>query len=310
MTRRRKPLNNSHSSRHGGAFQPVAEARGDWTAWGSRSLISAAKPVLVPRGASAEPTSAAIGQAPVNGAAVEGVQPLRWKRCLDLLLILLSLPLLLPVMLLTALAIKLVSPGPAFFVQRRIGYGRRTFPCFKFRTMAASADVARHVDLLTALVASGEPLRKLDRNDSRIIPLGRWIRAAGIDELPQIWNIVRGEMSLVGPRPCADYELGCFEGEALERFRALPGLTGLWQISGKNDTTFAEMVRHDLLYVRNCSVGLDIKIMANTPYVVLSQVLGLTRDSARRDAGANEELGSMKQRRPAPHRAMTRAELP
>ncbi len=200
-----------------------------------------------------------------------------WKRSMDLGLLLLWFPLFGPVMLLLWVAIKLISAGPAFFVQKRIGYQGQPFRCFKFRTMDLNAEVKSHVAHMTKLVARGVPLKKMDRDDPRLFPLGKWIRAAGLDELPQVWNILRGEMSLVGPRPCADYEFPFFAGEDLKRFNVTPGLTGLWQVSGKNDTTFDQMIYLDLQYSRNCSFSLDLKILAGTPAILVAQVLQLTR---------------------------------
>lgn len=201
-----------------------------------------------------------------------------WKVWLDRGILCLGIPVVLLVMLLLWIAIKLVSPGSAIFVQWRIGYLRRPFKCYKFRTMELNSECAPHVDHLVGLASTGAPLRKLDRNDRRLIPLGRWIRASGLDELPQVWNVLRGEMSFVGPRPCTDYELPCFVGEGLDRFAALPGLTGLWQVCGKNETTFVEMLRLDSSYVRNCSLALDLKILARTPVVIIDQVLRVGRE--------------------------------
>jgi lipopolysaccharide/colanic/teichoic acid biosynthesis glycosyltransferase len=212
---------------------------------------------------------------------------------LDLFLILLGLPILLPSAILTALAIKLVSPGPVLFVQNRVGRGGRVFRCLKFRTMEVNAPQALHCVHLHRLVATGAPLRKLDGKDRRLIPLGRWLRTSGLDELPQIWNVLRGEMSWVGPRPCAEYEMDLFSGSELERFRVLPGLTGLWQVSGKNDTTFAEMVRLDGQYVRDGSVLADLGILVRTPAVVLSLIARLVRETFLGTAAEGEELPVM-----------------
>ena len=206
----------------------------------------------------------------------QGGLPL-WKRSMDLGLLLLWFPFYGPLMLLLWVAIKLISPGPAFFNQKRIGYRGQPFRCFKFRTMEHNAEVKSHVAHMTKLVARGVPLKKMDRDDPRLVPLGKWIRAAGLDELPQVWNIIRGEMSLVGPRPCADYEFPFFVGEDLKRFNVTPGLTGLWQVSGKNGTTFDQMIYLDLQYSRNCSFSLDLKILTSTPAIVVAQVLQLNR---------------------------------
>jgi lipopolysaccharide/colanic/teichoic acid biosynthesis glycosyltransferase len=137
----------------------------------------------------------------------KAVQDLRWKRALDALLILLALPLLIPLALLVALLIRSVSRGSVLFRQERVGYQGRRFLCFKFRTMFVDADSATHQGHLHQLMNSDTPMQKLDsEGDPRIIPFGVWLRASGLDELPQLINVLRGEMSLVGPRPCLPYE--------------------------------------------------------------------------------------------------------
>jgi lipopolysaccharide/colanic/teichoic acid biosynthesis glycosyltransferase len=189
-----------------------------------------------------------------------------WKRSLDVTLVLIALPFLLPVALLMAIFIKLVSPGPIFFRQPRVGYLRRRFMCLKFRTMKVNADTGVHAAHLKQLMTANQLTRKLDCvGDKRLIFGGLWLRAAGLDELPQLFNVLRGEMSLVGPRPCTPYEFGLFSERHKARCDAFPGLTGLWQVSGKNKTTFEQMMDLDLHYVRLQSFSLDIKIIAATP---------------------------------------------
>src|SRR6266581_5353777 len=196
-----------------------------------------------------------------------------WKRFLDLSCILLSLPLWLPVMGLASLAIIVVSPGPILFRQERVGYRGRRFRCLKFRTMLVGADTAVHKSHLHSLMNSRAPMKKLDvAGDPRLIPLGALLRSTGLDELPQIINVLRGDMSLVGPRPCIPYEAEDYLCWQKERFKTLPGLTGLWQVSGKNQTTFNEMVHLDIAYVRNKSLRLDIKIIIKTIPALISQV--------------------------------------
>src|SRR6266852_2315688 len=185
-----------------------------------------------------------------------------WKRFLDLSCILLSLPLWLPVMVLASLAIIVVSPGPILFRQERIGYRGLRFSCVKFRTMLVGADTSLHQSHLHGLMTSRAPMKKMDvTGDPRLIPLGALLRSTGLDELPQIINVLRGDMSLVGPRPCVPYEAEDYLSWQKERFKTLPGLTGLWQVSGKNQTTFNEMINLDIAYVRNKSLRLDIKII-------------------------------------------------
>ena len=201
-----------------------------------------------------------------------------WKRCLDIGIVLLSVPLILPLSLLLAAAIQLVSPGAVLFKQERVGHRGRRFQCFKFRTMVAGANATTHREHLKQLMHSDAPLTKMDaEGDGRIIPLGKWMRAAGLDELPQLLNVLRGEMSLVGPRPCLPYEAENFTPAQRERFEAVPGLTGLWQVSGKNRTTFAQMVMLDIDYARSKSLWLDLKIMLLTPAALLFQMLDLWR---------------------------------
>ncbi len=143
---------------------------------------------------------------------------------------------------------------------------------FKFRTMKPGADPAVHETHLRQLMSSNGPMRKMDSVDHRLIPLGKWIRALGLDELPQLWNVVRGEMSLVGPRPCTPFEFGCYVEAEKERFEVLPGMTGLWQVSGKNQTSFGEMIELDTRYARSQSAWLDLRIILWTVPAVLMQL--------------------------------------
>jgi len=197
-----------------------------------------------------------------------------WKRLLDLVVLTVTLPLTLPLALLIAACIKLKSPGPVIFRQERIGFHGRPFLLLKFRTMQVSADTAGHQAYLRQLQDSDAPMTKLDeRGDARVIPCGRLLRASGLDELPQLLNVWRGEMSLVGPRPCLPYEYDGYTAHQKHRFDALPGLTGLWQVSGKNRTTFHQMIQLDIHYSRHKSLWLDLGIIVRTPWVLVSQVL-------------------------------------
>lgn len=197
-----------------------------------------------------------------------------WKRFLDVSLILLTAPLWCLSMLIIALGIKIASPGPVLFRQERVGYRGRRFLCLKFRSMHCNSDVNVHKKHLNHLMRSKEPLVKLDKKrDPRLIPLGQVLRASGLDELPQIFNVLRGEMSLVGPRPCTGYEYDGYQPWQKARFAVLPGLTGLWQVSGKNTTTFEEMIRLDIRYGRELSPTQDLSILARTLGVVCRQVL-------------------------------------
>lgn len=186
-----------------------------------------------------------------------------------------------------ALLTKLTSPGPVFFKQERIGYNGERFLCYKFRTMKAGADVTSHQAHLAQLMNSGKPMVKLDsKNDKRLIP-GAWLlRASGLDELPQIINIARGDMSIVGPRPCLSYEYEKFEDWHKERFHAVPGLTGLWQVSGKNRTTFDEMIRLDVRYAKERSPWMDLWIIFMTVPALAAQIADV-RKNRRVPAPAN-----------------------
>jgi lipopolysaccharide/colanic/teichoic acid biosynthesis glycosyltransferase len=176
-------------------------------------------------------------------------------------------------MLLLAALIKFVSPGPVFFRQERIGFMGRRFRIFKFRTMKVGAEVEPHQKHLTEIIKSDTPMTKMDaQGDPRIIRFGSMLRSSGLDELPQLINVLKGEMSLVGPRPCTEYEYEQYQSWHKQRFRAVPGLTGLWQVSGKNKTTFNEMNTLDVYYAHHCSFWLDLRIMLKTGPVLLRQV--------------------------------------
>jgi exopolysaccharide production protein ExoY len=196
-----------------------------------------------------------------------------WKRTLDMAAILLALPFLLPLAIAIGLLIRLVSAGPILFKQERVGYRGGRFMCLKFRTMRCGAETVAHQGHLQQLMDSDVPMTKMDNTgDSRIIPLGRILRSSGLDELPQLINVLRGEMSLVGPRPCIAYEAAKYLPWQMERFNAVPGLTGLWQVSGKNRTTFTKMIQLDIEYARTKSLGLDLKIIFKTVPALLVQM--------------------------------------
>lgn len=215
-----------------------------------------------------------------------GEQPVpSWKRPLDLLLLALSLPVTGPLMLLLALWIRLLSSGPVFFVQERIGRGGKRFACMKFRTMYHGCAASVHEQHLSKVLKKGGPMTKLDAIDPRLIPGARFVRALGLDELPQLINVLRGEMSWVGPRPCTKFELQSYTREQLERFASLPGLTGLWQVSGKNSTSFDQMVDLDIRYTRSPSLFADLRIMLTTPLVLIGQLTSMIE--ARRNLASS-----------------------
>lgn len=202
-----------------------------------------------------------------------------WKRPLDLGLAFLFLPLIIPILLLAILWIKLVSRGPALFRQIRVGKNGSHFTLYKLRSMKANAETARHEAHLRHLVETDSPMTKLDLLcDSRMITGGCLMRAAGIDELPQFLNVLRGEMSLVGPRPCMPDEYPLFSNLQRERFSVLPGITGCWQVNGKNRTTFSQMSAMDIDYVRNPSLLADLSIILRTPSVIARQFAQVLRN--------------------------------
>lgn len=215
-----------------------------------------------------------------------------WKRILDIACIILALPVLLPAMLMIALLIKVLSDGPALFRQERIGHRGKPFICLKFRTMALSSDPDVHRRHLEQLFGSSQPMTKMDTNgDDRLIPLGWLLRSTGLDELPQLVNVLRGEMSLVGPRPCLPFEYDRYQPWQQERFNVLPGLTGLWQVSGKNHTTFDEMIRLDIQYSRDLSLWSDIGIILKTVPVLVAQ----TQETSQESKG--DRVPSMEERK-------------
>ena len=196
-----------------------------------------------------------------------------WKSALDITCILLSLPVWLPLMILLMLVTRIASPGPIFYRQERIGFGGRRFFVWKFRTMKLSAETQIHERHFEELMRVDCPMTKLDAyGDPRLAPFGRILRASGLDELPQIFNVLSGEMSLVGPRPCTPNEFARYEPWQRERVNGLPGLTGYWQVNGKNKTTFNEMIWMDLFYLKNVSILLDLKIMLKTGAVIAGQL--------------------------------------
>jgi exopolysaccharide production protein ExoY len=196
-----------------------------------------------------------------------------WKRILDIICIMILLPLLLPLMLIIAALIKITSPGPVFFRQQRVGYLGQYFMCLKFRTMKVNADTSTHQGYLNQLMSSNVPMTKMDaKGDPRLIRFGNLLRSSGLDELPQLLNVLRGEMSLVGPRPCLPYEHENYLPRHKKRYETLPGLTGFWQVNGKNKTTFREMIAMDLWYAKNKSAAVDLWIIYRTVPTLFSQI--------------------------------------
>ena len=188
------------------------------------------------------------------------------KRAFDLLASALGLVLLSPLLALIALLIRLTSPGPVFYRARRVGQGGREFTLYKFRSMVVDAE-KMHADLIRR--TGEDPRHPKLANDPRVTRVGRWIRRFSLDEVPQIWNILRGDMSWVGPRPATPDEVALYESWHLQRLRVLPGLTGLWQVSGRSEVPFEEMCLLDIYYIENWSLGLDLQIVLRTIPMVL-----------------------------------------
>jgi exopolysaccharide biosynthesis polyprenyl glycosylphosphotransferase len=203
-------------------------------------------------------------------SGIEEGWPLAIKRTLDFLLSLMLLIMIAPVLIVTALLVKLTSKGPVFFVQKRVGLNKRTFTIFKFRTMVVNAEEKlRHIEHLNEV--SG-PVFKI-KNDPRLTPIGSFLRRTSIDELPQLFNVLSGDMSLVGPRPLQirDYDLFTEAGEDWQRcrFSVRPGITCLWQVNGRSSLPFHQWMELDLQYVRDWSLWLDLQILARTIPAVL-----------------------------------------
>jgi len=202
------------------------------------------------------------------------------KRLVDLIGATIGLLIFLPIMCIIAIMIKITSSGPIFFKQKRIGYRGQPFSFIKFRTMYPNCDSKNHQEYVKKYInrkhdeinngSKDKPVYKM-KNDPRITPVGKFIRKTSLDELPQLWNVIRGEMSLVGPRPPISYEVNEYKPWHYRRLMEMkPGITGLWQVSGRNNTTFDEMVRLDLEYARNWSLLLDTKIICKTVRAVIN----------------------------------------
>lgn len=195
------------------------------------------------------------------------------KRVFDVSAALTALVLISPLFLMLMLLVKLSDRGPAFYGHRRVGHSGKSFRCLKFRTMVVDGDKVLQAYLHANPKATEEWLatRKL-QNDPRVTLVGAVLRKLSLDELPQLINIIRGEMSIVGPRPVVEDELELYETAAIYYLQSRPGLTGLWQVSGRNDVSYASRVAFDTHYVKNWSLGSDMMIIAKTiPAVCLSR---------------------------------------
>ena len=211
-----------------------------------------------------------------------------WKRVIDIAGAVVGLAFCIPVFLLVTAHIKLVSPGPVLFSQQRVGRGGRLFTFYKFRSMHCHNDESIHTHHAADFIRKNGAMTKLDEGDPRIIPGGRILRVLCIDELPQLYNVLRGDMSLVGPRPCIPYEAAEYQRWHRHRFSILPGLTGLWQVSGKNRLSFAEMIKLDIAYERTMSPVTDLVIILRT----IPTIFGLLAEAIQRRLSRRSPEGS------------------
>jgi lipopolysaccharide/colanic/teichoic acid biosynthesis glycosyltransferase len=197
------------------------------------------------------------------------------KRTIDIVGALVGLVLTAPLFALAAWRIKRDSPGPVFFRQTRLGQDMRPFTVLKFRTMHVGVDSAEHQEYIRSTMSSraeaaSNGMYKLDRS-GEVTKAGGWLRRTSLDELPQLVNVLRGEMSLVGPRPCIPYETEHFKPHQFERFLVPQGVTGLWQVTARANATFGEALDMDVAYARGWSLGLDLRLLCRTPFVLLRQ---------------------------------------
>jgi exopolysaccharide biosynthesis polyprenyl glycosylphosphotransferase len=218
----------------------------------------------------------------VEGLPLVGLPPTRTsrsaravKRTIDVLGAATLLLAVSPLFLWICWRIQRGSDGPIFFRQTRVGINRTEFTALKFRTMKVDTDTSAHAAYIRQIMdadaeAGASGIYKLDRSDS-ITDVGRWLRSTSLDELPQLINVLRGDMSLVGPRPCIPYELEHFKPHQFERFHVPQGMTGLWQVTARAHSTFGEALDMDVAYVRGWSLGLDLRLILRTPFQLLRQ---------------------------------------
>jgi exopolysaccharide biosynthesis polyprenyl glycosylphosphotransferase len=223
-----------------------------------------------------------VGLHTIEGLPLVGLPPARLspssrliKRALDLVAGSVMLLVTAPLFVYIAWRVKQDSPGPVFFRQSRLGLNMRPFTALKFRTMKVGTDDDAHREYIGQISQAGAAtnsngLFKLDRADA-VTRSGRWLRKTSLDELPQLINVLRGEMSLVGPRPCIEYETEQFQEHQFERFLVPPGITGLWQVTARANSTFSEALDMDVAYARGWSLGLDLRLLCRTPFQLLRQ---------------------------------------
>lgn len=239
----------------------------------SRTTVDARQ--TAPRGSTRVPAESPRGTAgpglDLRSSTVETIL----SRILDISIAAAVLIALSPLLLVIALLVRLTSSGPALFRQQRVGKDMRTFRVYKFRTMRPDASDAPHRRYIQSLMASDKSARNGNLYklvvDDRITRIGRFLRKSSLDEVPQLFNVLTGAMSLVGPRPVTEYEVKLYPDPYLRRFTVKPGLTGLWQVSGRSQRTYHEMVALDLRYAEERSLGLDLLILLKTVPVVLGR---------------------------------------
>jgi len=226
-------------------------------------MLKAESPLKTATGPSAEFVGAGITKYQPGGLL---------KRALDIVIASAGLVVLWPLMLMVALAIKYTDPGPAIFGHERIGLNGRRFKCLKFRSMITNSEAAlrEHLARDPAAAAEWAASQKL-KNDPRITRLGRILRETSLDELPQLWNVIKGDMSIVGPRPIVSAEVRRYGNDFQSYAATKPGITGLWQVMGRSDCSYDERVSLDVDYVRNWSIVRDVWIIARTFVVVFAR---------------------------------------
>ena len=245
----------------------TTEGEPDWSSWHRPDGVDDRISKLPPKRRSRP----SVDDAPETMFALR--TPL-WKRLMDIFGAGLGLVVLSPLFLLIAVYIRIVSRGPVFYKHDRVGYKGETFKFLKFRTMRMRADQTLHKNHFEDLMKNDIPMTKLDvYNDPRLIPFGKLLRQSSLDELPQLINVLKGDMSLIGPRPCLAYEADNFMLWHKKRFDVLPGITGYWQVNGKNKTTFVEMMRLDISYTQQLSFWTDLKILFRTFPAVIGQLV-------------------------------------
>lgn len=238
---------------------------------------------LVGAGSKAPDPAYTINSRTATSTGSRGLYPVV-KRWVDVFIAVTVLVSLAPLLALIAVLIRVYSPGPVLYAQERVGYDPelgvpKPFKMYKFRTMHYNADPGRHREHMARVIRNRVTPRSSDDSlkikcDDRVTGVGRILRKSSLDELPQLINVLKGDMSVVGPRPALPYEVEFYKEWHKDRLLAIPGLTGLWQVKARNRVSFDEMVRMDIYYVQHMSFGLDMKILLQTPVAVVRDIFG------------------------------------